>query len=178
MSQLPTDVGFERAQLRAARSFLLLVVCLLAVLGFAFLGWRATHPDSNNRIPQPTMALQVPKLLLQFTGRKDGLHCIALPGYGKKWALSFERRTYMSEPSYQRAWNGRLLGIRLVVLSHHISDGDMEFLPFGVLILPYRFLMIFSGCLSAYFLYALRFWVLETRKQRELQQHEFGDETP
>ena len=176
MSQIPTDFGAERAQLRAARSFLLLTVSLLAVLGFAVLWWWSTHPDKQGRIPQPSLAVQVPKLLVQFTGRQDGLHCIVLPGYGRKWSLAFERRFRIGESTYQRAWNGTLLGVRFVSLTREIYDGDMSFRPFRALILPHQFLMIFSGCLSAYFLYSLRFWVRETRRQRELERYEFGDE--
>src|SRR5687768_1709756 len=128
---------------RSWRRSVAAVVCLVAAVGSAALWWRATHVDDNGQIPQPTLAVKAPYVLLQAAGLRNGLHCVGMTGNPQSsFSVHLERQTHLHEPGYARAGGVAFAGFRFVVLTRTLGDTDSILSPFVAVVLPYWFLVV------------------------------------
>ena len=139
------------ARLASIRRSVVTAFAFAAALGSAFLWWRTSHVDRNGHIPQPNLGVNVPGVLLQATGLRNGLHCVGMTGYPGRFSVQFERQTHIHEPGYARAdRNVAIAGFRFVLLTQTRDKTDSILSPFGAVVFPYWFLVSFFSCAFLY----------------------------
>lgn len=139
------------------------IFLFVAAIGSAFVWWRTSHADRNGRIPKPNFGVNVPSMLLQATGLRNGLHCVCMTGYSK-WQLSvqFKRQTHIHEPGYARSnTNVSFAGFRFVALTQTLDRTDSILPPFCAVVFPYWFLVSFFSSLSLH-----RFWLWQRQRHK------------